>query len=247
MYNFQCQCGSKFVEAITEEETKIRKELEIDEFVIREKKCEKCIIRTKIGVSRFAYDRYFTKYSGKTQYNNSVENLIGEICNGWSSRKPGFGRTNLEEVVLVPINPESCTGTTITVNSRHILKAKIDQRQVGEDEFISVEAVGEKFADQFGDDFTPNIFLNNTDKCNFANVVLYNKSILTADELSGCEDKEWVVVAIVASPIENEPPPPLTMARNFLNKPGGTFAPYTAEQFAESIYYWSKRCSVGKE
>ena len=36
---------------------------------------------------------------------------------------------------------------------------------------------------------------------------------------------------------------PVTMARNFLEKPGGTFAPYTAQQFAEAIWFWSIRAA----
>jgi hypothetical protein len=37
---------------------------------------------------------------------------------------------------------------------------------------------------------------------------------------------------------------PLTMARNMLAKPGGTPCDYTAEQFAEAVWYWSRRAAA---
>jgi hypothetical protein len=40
---------------------------------------------------------------------------------------------------------------------------------------------------------------------------------------------------------------PLTMARNFLEKPGGTFCEYTAREFAEAVYYWSRRAGLEPE
>jgi hypothetical protein len=36
---------------------------------------------------------------------------------------------------------------------------------------------------------------------------------------------------------------PLAMARNFLEKPGGTKTFYSSKCFAESVYYWS--CNKG--
>jgi hypothetical protein len=37
---------------------------------------------------------------------------------------------------------------------------------------------------------------------------------------------------------------PLTMARNMLRKPGGTFCAYTAEEFAAAVWYWARRAAA---
>ena len=37
---------------------------------------------------------------------------------------------------------------------------------------------------------------------------------------------------------------PLTMARNMLEKPGGTYCAYSARDFAEAVWYWSGRASA---
>ena len=41
--------------------------------------------------------------------------------------------------------------------------------------------------------------------------------------------------------------PPVTMARNMLEKEGGTKSVYTAEEFAEAIYYWSQRIRIKEQ
>ena len=51
-------------------------------------------------------------------------------------------------------------------------------------------------------------------------------------------------LCLLAGAAETEPMDPLTMARNMLEKPGGTFVPYTAEEFALSIYFWSGRATA---
>ncbi len=43
---------------------------------------------------------------------------------------------------------------------------------------------------------------------------------------------------------KNVPMHPLTMARNYLVKKGGTKGRYTAAQFAEAIWYWSQHSQV---
>ena len=61
-------------------------------------------------------------------------------------------------------------------------------------------------------------------------------------------DCEWELVSINARPTpEPEPLTPDTMARNFLELPGGTKADYTAEEFARAILYWSCRAMLGEE
>jgi len=50
-------------------------------------------------------------------------------------------------------------------------------------------------------------------------------------------------VCLIAGPKEVEPMDPLTMARNMLEKPGGTYCDYSALEFAESVWYWAGRAA----
>jgi Protein of unknown function (DUF3228) len=55
------------------------------------------------------------------------------------------------------------------------------------------------------------------------------------------EFAEYELIAILAHPTGQEAPmDPLTMARNFLVKKGGTKGDFSAQQFAESIWFWSQ-------
>mgnify|MGYP000104930427 CR=1 FL=1 len=57
-------------------------------------------------------------------------------------------------------------------------------------------------------------------------------------------DCDWEIVCVIASPVADEPLDPLTMARNMLAKPGGTPCGYTADAFAEAVWYWSRRARI---
>ena len=78
----------------------------------------------------------------------------------------------------------------------------------------------------------------------FASVVLYTADTLLENGGKRSTDAEWEVVALIAGPVEVEPMDPLTMARNMLEKPGGTFCEYSAQEFAESIWYWAARAKA---
>jgi hypothetical protein len=75
--------------------------------------------------------------------------------------------------------------------------------------------------------------------CRHASVVLYSSATLLENGGVRSGDFDWEIVAVTAGPWEKEPMMPLTMARNFLSRPGGTKATYSAEQLAESIYHWA--------
>jgi hypothetical protein len=52
---------------------------------------------------------------------------------------------------------------------------------------------------------------------------------------------EWEIVGMGARPEEgDEPPHPVTMARNILGLPGGTGTEYTPEEIAHAILHWSQ-------
>ena len=75
----------------------------------------------------------------------------------------------------------------------------------------------------------------------FVDIVLYRHDVL-AENNERSTDACWEIISINASPIENLPMQPMTMARNMLNKEGGTKAEYTGQQFAESLWFWKEHC-----
>ena len=179
----------------------------------------------KLGWSTFAAGRHLP--AGKhTWYEGTPKELLELVRNNWSQRLPGAGRSDLSQVVLVPVPADRFVSNTVEVNEHTVLHAHLDRRQKGEDAFIRVTAEGVR------------------EKPTLASVVMYSAEILTENNGSRSGDYDWEVVCLLAGPIQTEPMDPLTMARNMLEKPGGTYAPYTAKQFAESIYYWSCRATA---
>jgi len=68
----------------------------------------------------------------------------------------------------------------------------------------------------------------------------YHKDALLENGGERTTNCDWEVVAILASAIPNEPMP-LTMARNFLQKPGGTKSVYTADFYRRNTMDASER------
>ena len=103
-----------------------------------------------------------------------------------------------------------------------VLEASLFQRSENELPYINVLACGKKSI------------------AKIAEVILYSHEALGSDAST---DADYEIVSINARITEEpEPPTPISMARNFLNLPGGSTATYTAEEFAKSIIYWSTRC-----
>ena len=76
----------------------------------------------------------------------------------------------------------------------------------------------------------------------YCDVILYHKDVMAEDPLNDIEELGlWNIVSVNCRLEEKEYPiPPLTMARNYLGEDGGTLGEYTADQFAESIWFWSQ-------
>ncbi len=182
----------------------------------------------KIGWSEFARKRC-QPGQGRSYFRGSEDELIELLEKHWDERRPGSGREDLDKVVLVPCPPEQFACATVLVKRRTKLSARLENRQAGEDAHIRVTALGEPEPAQFVD------------------VVLYSAEALSENDGERSGDFDWEIVAIVAAPVENEPMNPLTMARNFLEKPGGTYCEYTAREFAEAVYYWSRRAGQEPE
>jgi hypothetical protein len=192
--------------------------------------------RHKPGTGNSYFDRGSWFPADKEQEDLFLFNLI-ENC--WDRRYPGQGETTLERKVVVPVPPTFfyCTTVLITEQMRKArfspIKATVVRRAKGEDLYIG-ETIRPWVARLQGIKVQP-------EKANFATVVLYSKEALLENGGERTTDCEWEIVCLIASPVEKEPMPPLTMARNELVKPGGTKSTYSAQEYAESIYYWSQR------
>ena len=157
------------------------------------------------------------------------EELLERVRAGWPRRRPGSGRSDLSQVVIVPVAADGFVSNTVRVDESTRLHARFDRRQPHEEGFIRVAAAGPRQA------------------VRHAAVVLYSAETLLENEGTRSGDFDWEIVGLIAGPETDEPMDPLTMARNFLEKPGGTFCEYSARQFAEAVWYWSSRAAVQED
>jgi len=175
-----------------------------------------------IGWSDFARKRHLPG-TGHSWFKGSNEELFSLIEENWDKRVVGDGANSVDDVCIVDVDPKLFVGTKILLKNAADLKAQVEVRQAGEDPFVKVTASGP------------------VEKVIGARVVLYAAHELLKNGGKRSGDYDWEIVCLLAQDDKTEPMPPLTMARNFLNKPGGTPRGYSAQEFAESIYYWSQR------
>lgn len=159
-----------------------------------------------------------------SHFDGAWPEVINRVRESWENRIPGYK----DGVVLVPVNPSRFFAGVVELTTGAKIRAVYSSRQRGEAPFVQIEAYGPK---------TP---------AAVAEIVLYRRDVLGADASSECE---WEIVSINARcTLKPEPQTPMAMARNYLDLEGGTKATYTADQFAESIFYWSSRAmSAGPE
>jgi hypothetical protein len=184
----------------------------------------------RIGLSRFARERH-RPGMGRSTFQGAEDELIALAAARWHERRPGIGRKDTEKVVVIPVPPERFACATVLVGEDTPLEARLARRQPHEDPYIEVRAAAP------------------APRARYAALVLYSAATLLENGGERSGDFDWEIVSIQASIEADEPMHPLTMARNFLAKPGGTPCDYTARQFAEAIDYWSRRCGIlpGKE
>ena len=165
----------------------------------------------------------FAKKHDKWKFRGTQSDLLALIYKYWRKRKPGQGRTDLTQVVVVNI---PCAymfrnnWTDISTVTR--ITGKVVRRQPHEDPYVALRGRGKPLPTKV------------------AKVVLYSADTLMENDGTRSSNADWEIVAILTGPWVSEPMNPLTMARNFLQAPGGTYAPYTAWEFAHSIYFWSQ-------
>lgn len=178
-----------------------------------------------MGWSEFARGRY-VRGRGHAWFDGSEEELLDLVRRHWRDRRPGDGRMDLEQVVVVPVPADRFRGATVRVDETTPLSARLVRRQPHEDPYM--EILADAPAEPVG----------------HAAVVLYSAATLLENGGARSSDADWEVVCLLASPEATEPMDPLTMARNMLAKPGGTPCDYTARQFAEAVWYWSARAKI---
>lgn len=180
-----------------------------------------------IGWSDFALGRHVpgTGFS-YCRDNAQVLTLLGQA---WEHRKPGHGETGLDRKVVVPVPPAGfyCP-PRVPLQPNMPLYAKATQRQPGEDPYVEVYTLIDMLLTT-GFEFKP-------ERAKSVEVVCYSKESLLENNGTRSTDAEWEIVAVLCHGEEEETMEPLTMARNYLQKVGGTFTDYSAKQFAEAIY-----------
>jgi hypothetical protein len=181
-----------------------------------------------LGWSDFARQRHVPE-GPRTWFRGTEEELLELVRARWAERLPGAGRDDLTQVVVVPVPAERFVSNTVLVDENTRLHAELERRQSREEPFIRITAEGER------------------EPARHAALVLYSAATLLENDGTRTTDCDWEVVCLIASPVADEPMNPVTMARNMLARSGGTPVDYTAREFAEAVWYWSRRASVHVE
>jgi hypothetical protein len=178
-----------------------------------------------IGWSDFAAKRHQVG-TGHSYFKYHLDEVAALVEDNFHKALPGQGETDLARKVVVPVPPEGFYCTNVSLEPDMQLRARVVVRQEGEDPFVEVRAEA------------------NAKPAKFVKIVCYSAEALLENGGTRSTNRPWEIVAVLASDVESEPMDGLTMARNFLEKAGGTKSVYTAQEFAEAIYYWSQRARV---
>ena len=177
-----------------------------------------------VGLNSFA--RRQTKASRFSYYAGAEADLLALTAACLPHGKAG----SRDGVVLVPVPVAGFFSGVVVAHDRMGLAATWGRRAEGEDPYIEITAP-------------------DAPKPAAASVVLV---VYRRDLLGGrtSTDAGWEIVSINARADKGgaageEPPTPLSMARNQLKRPGGTDAEYTADEYAKAVQYWSRRVHAG--
>jgi hypothetical protein len=179
---------------------------------------------TKIAINPFVLRQ--TPGSPYTHFDGGWEKLVILVHENLDRSTQGYKKG----VSLVPVPAEGFWSSTIAVTSETKLRALFSARREGENKFVSVRATGKK------------------EPAKYVFVVLYSREVLDENDEGSDSTAAWEIVSINGRQTEEEEPMhPLTMARNFLELPGGTKGEYTPEQFAKAIVFWAEHVLVDLE
>jgi hypothetical protein len=183
-----------------------------------------------IGVSNFV--RRQTLESRHNHFDGSWEELTALVTQHWAQRQPSPHNPG---VSLVPMPQELLPrffSSLVEITPDTPLQATFAPRAAGEDPFVQIVAPGYPKS-----------------PARRAEIIVYSHDILAADgDAPEPQQAEHYIVSINAYATEDEEPMhPMTMARNFLHMKGGTQppVPYTAEEFARAIVFWSRHARIG--
>lgn len=152
----------------------------------------------------------YSHYEGK--WGHLVKMVEDNFDNGHQGYRDG--------VWIVPLSPYGFYSPMCKIDENSILETKYVARREGEDKYLVTTILNGKKTE-----------------AKFVNIVLYRHDVLEENK-EASTDAEWEIISIGAMLTEDEPMAPITMARNFLHEKGGTKAEFTAEQFANSIWFW---------
>ncbi len=189
------------------------------------------LAKSDIGCSEF-YRSQSRAAVGNSYTTLSEDELLQLICEQWHLRVPGFGESDVTRKVLVPITMTQnffCP-PRVKLQMGLPLHARVMMRQAGEDPHVQVYTTPED-AKSFG--YSPKV-------ATMVDVVCYHKDALLENNGQRTHDTEWEIVTLLCSTGEGDPMTPLTMARNYLKKPGGTWSNYSATDLAEAIWNSAK-------
>lgn len=187
-----------------------------------------------LGWTNFALTNS-TKAKGNSYTTLSNEEVVERVLAHWDRRTPGDGEGDcLDRKVLVPVDPE---GFFLPPVAKLVMgmpvHAEVVKRQDHEDPFVQT-FVAPQDAAKFGAEVEV--------PADFVQIVCYSHEALSENNEKPDTDCDWEIVCLLCSKgYKSEPMLPLAMARNMLEKPGGTKGVYTAQQFAEAIWYWSQK------
>lgn len=178
-----------------------------------------------VGTSDFAKETH-RRLSPNSHFNGTWENLEKLVANSFGDMRPGYKKG----VILVPVPADNFFDAIVEINDNTKTFSYVTKRQEGEAPYVtSIDVNQSKIPAKFVD------------------VVCYHKDVLDEDD-DRSTDKDWEIITILARQTkEDYPMAPLTMARNFLHKEGGTKGDFTADQFAESIWFWSTHTKANPE
>lgn len=171
--------------------------------------------------------------TGNSYTTLNEEQVVALVRANWDARKPGNGEVGLDRKVLVPVPAFGffCPPRAKLVPGLPV-RAEVFKRQEGEEPYVQTYVTPEDAA-KFG------ALLETPAKV--VEIVCYSAEALLENGGTRNTDCDWEIVTILCSLKNREPMTPLTMARNFLEKTGGTKSTYTAREFANAIWYWSQQ------
>lgn len=154
-------------------------------------------------------------------FDGSWEQLEDLVVQNFETFKPGYK----DGVRLVSVPAKGFYSSIVAITPETELIAKFAPRREGEESVISIYARGQKMPAKHVD------------------IVIYSSEVLAENE-ENSSTAEWEIVSINAR-VTDEPTPmdPITMMRNYLHLPGGTKGDFSAEDFAKSVYFYSKHAN----